>query len=244
MRFIHYVTPANSPYLSVTLDEILTNAVLLTIWNSDIVFVGNNCSLKENVNIDYCEANNIPIIRGFVGGRAFLYESGKHLTYTIYNTEVFPDVLQLQTIIVNSLKDFGIDTSISKYDIIYRTGRVSMVAPSTLSRSILTSDLILDIDYDKIEACLKFPDSKWNDKPVDNIRDWIKPLKSIVTINSNDLIQKLRQETERILNISLIDSNLTSEEIQKMENLLPKYTSDEWIKYGRWCPIRKAEYVI
>lgn len=237
MRFIHYIFPKNSLFEGVTIDEILNDVVLLSYWDSDVVYMGAQCPMGENVNIEYCELNNIPIMRGSFSGRAFLYEVGKHLTLRIYKIGV--KEVDVQTIISRVLSNLGINTTIINNDICLGNGRISMSAPQNkFLKNAVAADLILDADYNKIEACLKSPDSKWKNKPVTNFREWINPLKNLVTLDTSTLIQQLRYESEKVLNISLENDNLSIEEKEKMENLLPKYTSEEWIKYGRWCPIK------
>lgn len=87
-------------------------------WNSPTLTLGRN-QKTNNINIEFCNRNNIPIIRRISGGRALLHD--KELTYCfVCNSEYLDNAGSIQKSyehisqgLILGLKKLNIDTTLS-----------------------------------------------------------------------------------------------------------------------------------
>ena len=87
-------------------------------WNTPTLTLGRN-QKSNNINIEFCNRNNIPIIRRISGGRALVHD--KELTYCfVCNSECLDNAVSIQKSyeyisqgLILGLKKLNIDTTLS-----------------------------------------------------------------------------------------------------------------------------------
>lgn len=154
-----------------------------------MVYVGASCLMTDNINIVNCKKENVGVARGKLDGRAYVYDKGDAI-YIILSTLESISVKLLEKIVQKTLTNMGIGTFIEFNDIRYGNSRVAMSAPSVkIGEHYITGiEVLFKSNTNLAEKCLFFPGSKWVNKPVTNIKEWIRPLNTIKPIKIKDFI--------------------------------------------------------
>jgi len=105
MRSIHY--KSNNVYLGMASFESFLDDALYFLEVPDFVFIGRGVPHHENINVKYCQENNIPMVRSVVYGRSYLFEAGKNLYVCLISREQTAES-KLQEILIDALGNIGI----------------------------------------------------------------------------------------------------------------------------------------
>ncbi len=104
-----------------------------------------------------------------------------------------------------------------------------------------SGSIISDFDYDFCEnALLPLPELFAN-KEAKSHREWVTTIKAVLgrEVSYDEVVSALRLGFEDVLQIEFdLSNSLTDEEAQILEELKVKYQSAQWLKKGKWSPIK------
>src|SRR5579872_6395787 len=189
MRNLYY--KCNNAYLGMASFEAIQEDTLYFLELPTNIFIGGKCALYENVKIDSCD---LPIVRSPILGGAFVFEGGRNLWISLHTKEktdekVFTDM------ILNALKKVGIEAELHANDFVYQGKQLGMytMAVKTDYGYFLSAQITFESDFDLIESVLIFPQTKWVDKPVENIREWLCPLSNF-SVNIPTFLEAIKTD--------------------------------------------------
>jgi len=236
------------PYDGIPLKEVLLTArdkglipdTLAFYRFKRLAWVGRTGNLQKRVNVEYCRRENIPIIRGSSMGGGSLND-GNVLQYDLVSSGSLAkdDIRLAMNYTTRALQFMGLDPEITtkRNDVLLNGRKVSGTGTVVLPSGVFFSSgtLIFDFDYDLCERVLQ-P----RDRPVSH-RDWVTTLKAQLRreVPFSEVISAIKQVFETELKIEFeVSTSLTEAEEQILESLQEKYRSEEWLKTGRWSPIK------
>jgi len=243
MRKIHY--KSNNAYLGMASFESMSEDTLYFLQMPDYVFVGLNTPIEGNVNVMNCQLRNIPVVRSAILGRSYLFEAGKNLWIGLASKEQIEEAI-LQEILIDALKNIGVEATIRINDILFGVQQLGMTAPSLKIPGgfMVAGQITFDADFQKVEECLVMPNDKWVDKaPATNIGDWILPLSKLTPTTINQFVEAVTVSTAKILNIDIKDGQFNQEELAEMTRLKGEYMSNDWLNpIGHFGHLRPGLY--
>lgn len=180
---------------------------------SPYVCIGFHQDVKQEVDLDYCRQNDIPVFRREVGGGA-VYLDGNQLFFQLIlkeNNPIVPNRIDafykkfLQPVI-NVHHRIGIPAKYKPVnDLIVKHRKISGTGAAEIGDSIVfVGNLILDFDYKTMARVLKIPDEKFRDKVKKTIEE------NLSTISRELGQKKAEQWNEATLN------NMMTEEFTKL----------------------------
>lgn len=253
-RFID--TGFNDAYTNMAIDEALAincKEPILRIyqWKPKAVSIGYNQNMQKELNLEYCQKNNIDAVRRITGGKAVFHNN--ELTYSFIlpeNLNLLPmDIVESYKIIANALvialKEIGINANIKKinekittsicfnssnwYELSVNGKKISGSAQRRIKGKILQhGPILIDFDYEK--NLLLFN----SDNEIDSINNLKKRITSIKNelkkeIDIKKLKNAIKYSFEKNFNFNIIDDSLNENEILLAHKLLKeKYLTDEW----------------
>lgn len=217
------------------------NTLLFTQLAGEYVGIGKNASIKQVVDLDFCKANRIPVIRtvsphrtsGFVDSNTI-----RTLLVVKKDTPPFSDMDKAEQLFyeaaVASLKSLGLKAEhIPKTNNVVVKGKKVSICNLYVRGNIILFrwSIALDFNYDRAEKAI------YSSK---DMREWVTTVKKELgrEVSVDELKGAIKQGFQQTLGIEFEEGELSSEELNKIEGLLPKYTSETWLKYGKWSPVK------
>ncbi len=148
-------------------------ALCLVSPSTSYVCIGFHQDVEQEVDIEYCKANQIPIFRRNLGGGAVYLDEGQLFFHLILHKDnpIVPKRKEtfyqkyLQPII-NVYRQIGIPAEYKPInDVIVETKKISGTGVGEIGDCIVfVGNLIVDFNYDMMARILKVPDEKFRDK--------------------------------------------------------------------------------
>jgi lipoate-protein ligase A len=144
------------------------------------VCIGFHQDVKQEVDLEFCRANNIPVFRREVGGGA-VFLDGQQLFFQLIlkrDNPIAPKRIDafykkfLQPVI-DLHHHIGIPAAYKPVnDLVVETRKISGTGAAEIGDCVIfVGNLILDFDYETMSKVLKIPDEKFRDKVKKTIED-------------------------------------------------------------------------
>lgn len=201
--------------------------------------VGFHQEAEREVDLEYCRAHGIPVVRRVVGGGAILdgpweqdymvvvppgapgTEGSVAAFYDRYLAPIRATLLRLGVAAERS----GVN------DLAAQGRKVSANGAVTLEGSwILVGDILLDLDVDAMSRVLKVPDEKFRDKLAGGMAEWLTSVRALTgrTPPRAQVTKTLAEEFSRAFGVALKPGTLSAEESQGLARLREVRTKDDW----------------
>jgi len=208
--------------------------------SSPYVCIGYHQNLEQEVDLDYCKRNEIPVFRREVGGGA-VFLDGNQIFYQIVlhkdhplastdKTEFYQRMLQP---VADTYRELGIP---AKYrpvnDVVTLEGRkiAGTGAAEIGDYIILVGNLIADFDYKTMARVLRVPDEKYRDKVFKSMTENLTTIKRELghIPTWDEMAEPLIRHFEQVLG-TLEPAELPQKVYDQMEILKPEFESDAWL---------------
>jgi len=221
--------------------NIVGDTLIFCYPRSPLVSLGYHQQIEKELDVQFCRDNGIPFVRRILGGGAVYLDRGQLFYQLIIGpenpmlpknvTEAFRLFLQAPVWAYQSL---GIDAHYRPVNDIQVAGRkISGNGAATTADGVfvLTGNIILSFDYEKMVRVLKVPSEKFRDKAYKTLREYLSTasaeLGREVTIDEAKIA--IKKGFERLLGEELQHGTLTPEEQKLIGELRASYLSDEWL---------------
>lgn len=210
------------------------NTLLFPQLSEEYVGIGKLTNISQMVHLDFCKTNDIPIIRSFSPVRTSSFIDSNSIRCWAVATKGITKQAFFEAAVA-SLKSLGLKAEhVPKTNNIVIKGRkVSVCNVHRHGNSILFPwSIALDFNYDRAEKAIYSPR---------NMREWVTTVRKELgrEVSVGELKDAVKQGFQQTLGITFEEGGLSTEEISKIEELLPKYTSETWLKYGKWSPVKE-----
>ncbi len=204
------------------------------------VCIGYHQDAAQEVDLAYCRAHGLPVFRREVGGGA-VYLDGDQLFYQLVIHRDSPLVprgkdafyQRFLAPVVAAYRQLGIDARYRPVnDIVTAQGRkISGNGAADIGDyCVLVGNLILDFDYDTMARVLRVPDEKYRDKVHATMRENLTTIRRELGIAPayHELVGLLVQQFAPLVG-GLEPAGLDAAVYDKVAELTPQFTSDEWL---------------
>ncbi len=226
-------------------------ALVLLSPASPYVCIGYHQDLVKEVDVEFCQANGIPIFRREVGGGA-VYLDGDQLFYQLIvhkdnpltptgKLAFYKRFLQPP---IETYRAIGIPSEYKPVnDIITHNRKISGNGAAEIGDYlILVGNLILDFNYEMMSRVLRVPDEKFRDKVYKSMRENLSTIRrELEEVPSREvLFSRLALNFERILG-PLPRADVDAELGNEVSRLASLFSKEEWLyKVGRRMEGRKV----
>jgi lipoate-protein ligase A len=197
--------------------------------------------MTDEVDVDYCKANDVDCIRRITGGGAVYHDFNGEITYSIIlpkQHHLAPaDIIKSYQIlcqgIIAGLKYMGIHSEFKPInDVVTGGKKISGNAQTRRHSCVLQhGTVLLDLDVEKMFTILKVPQEKISDKMIADVKERVTSISDILdrSVPMRELQEALQYGFTEALDLALIPSSLTADEARDVDRLASeKYSSVEW----------------
>ena len=198
----------NSQLIYHALAEMGQESLVLVSPSTPYVCIGFHQDARQEVDLEYCHKNGIPVFRREVGGGA-VYLDGDQLFFQLILKRKNPAIptrkdtfyRKLLQPVVNTYRKIGIEAKYKPVnDVIVSNRKISGTGVAEIGESIVfVGNLILDFNYKMMCRILKIPNEKFRDKIYKTMEENLSTIRRELGENAAD------QWNEATLNKILID---------------------------------------
>lgn len=204
------------------------------------ISVGYFQDTKQEVDLEYCQREGLPVIRREVGGGTVYLDHNQIFYHVIWNRDnphfsrkISEIYQQLSIAPIETYGEFGIETEFRAInDIVTSEGRkIAGLGGADIADSmVFVGSLILDFNYDRMVHAIKVPEEKFRNKVFktmeENVTTMRRELGSIPP--REDITRVLRENFEKTLG-KLEPVALHDEIVRKMTELAAWFNSPEFL---------------
>ncbi len=224
------------------LDEGLSPPTLRLRRVRHAVFVGVTQDVYAEVDVDYCRANGIKIVRRMNGGGAVYHDVGSFCYSAFFPRAHFATYSDKELFhlfaqpVIRTCADYGLQAQESGRNDVVVNGRkiYGSAQMAWYDAFVQSGTFLVDIDFETMWRALKPSALKFADKSVKTIYDRVTSLNRELgrAVPVEEVMDRLAQHIAESLNVTLVPGELTDEERALAEQLWrEKYATDAWT-YG------------
>jgi lipoate-protein ligase A len=218
-------------------------ALVLVSPASPYVCIGFHQDVEQEVDLDFCKVNNIPVFRREVGGGAVFLDGTQLFFHLILKRDnpIVPKRIdafykKFMQPVIDVHQRLGIEARYKPVnDIVVGHRKVSGTGAAEIGDCIVfVGNLILDFDYQTMSRVLKIPDEKFRDKVRKTIEENLSTItreagKDVVSQwTEADLNEMMAEEFQHLLG-PMIPTEKDPELIQKMKDVAAEMMQDDWL---------------
>ncbi len=202
------------------------------------VFVGVYQDTWSEVDVDYCQAHGIQIVRRQNGGGAVYHEMGSFCFSAFFRRDVFlqseEELYRLfATPAIHTCADYGVTARFQgRNDLLVGERKIYGSAQFAWYGAFVQSGTFLvNMDFDVMERALTPPSLKFAGKPARSIQERVTSLSRELghDLETGEVMHRFASHAAQVLGIRLVPGDLTPEEQALADELLAvKYSTDEW----------------
>jgi lipoate-protein ligase A len=218
------------------------NTVVFCYPSHPYVCVGVHQVVELEVDVEYCTSKNIPIIRRQVGGGTVYLDEWQQFYHVIIRSDdplarlgIEDFFRELLKPVVKFYRSYGLPAMYKPVnDVVINGRKASGNGAAKLHNSmVLIGNVILDFNAEEASKILRVPDIKLRDKLVKSMKEWVTSLKNELGYipSREEVVERLKESFESELNVDLVESYLTPEELSELDRVRQYISSREWL-YG------------
>lgn len=202
------------------------------------VFVGAYQNTWSEVDVDFCRAHDIQIVRRANGGGAVYQEMGSFCFSAFFRRELFAqsdeELYRLFAVpAIRTCADYGVVASFQGWNDV-AVGQRKIYGSAQLSwysAFVQSGTFLVNMNFDVMERALTPPDIKFAGKTARSIRERVTSLSNEVgrVVDTQEVIARFVINAADTLGLRLVPGDLTTEELALADELLAvKYSTDAW----------------
>jgi lipoate-protein ligase A len=214
------------------------DTILLVSTERPYVCVGFHQEIEKEVDLDYCRARGLPVLRREVGGGAVYLDQGQVFTQWIFHRGHLPlDLgerfrLYAQPL-VETYRALGVNATYRPINDIHVDGRkIGGTGAASLGEAeVVVGSLMFDFNVEVMAHVLKVSSEKMRDKLHQSLREYMTTLTQQLgkAPDRDEIERRYVEQCAKVLGRTVVPGTLTPEELAVAEELDARFLSDEWL---------------
>jgi lipoate-protein ligase A len=215
------------------------NTISLMSPDRPYVCIGYHQDLDKEIDLDYCRAEDIPVLRREVGGGAVYLDGGQLFVHLIFHREDLPrQVEEIYKLfigpIVKTYRRIGIEASHRPLnDIVVGDRKIGGTGIAAIGEAtVMAGSLMFDFDTKTMARALKVSSEKMRDKIYQSLQDYmttiVRQLKHPPPWDEVKAI--LVGEFAERLGVKIEPGPLRSDERRRVTTLNRRFSSSRWLR--------------
>ena len=229
------------------MDDATPNTIALVNPDRPYICIGYHQELDKEVDLEYCDARGIPILRREVGGGAVYLDGGQLFVQWIFHRENLPrQVEEVYRLFIGPLVETYRALGIEAYhrslnDILVGERKIGGTGIAAIGQAlVVVGSLMFDFDSETMARALKVSSEKMRDKIYESLRDYMTTMKrELGRRPSREKVKSiLTGKLREALGVELEPGSLTYNERKTIETLNRRFLSPHWLRLKGGLPRR------
>lgn len=217
------------------------DTVVVATPRDSYICIGNFQDPNLEIDQEFCEENNLPVIRRQTGGGAVLIDRNQLFIQWIFKPESLPSRVSerfdvFMEPLIETHKFFGIDAYFHPANDVHVGGRkiVGTGAATIGNAEVVTGNFLFDFNHELMAGALKLPVNSLRPNVHESLQNYMTTIKEQgATDNVNEWKKVYFKKFEEILGKGLSEGNLSQEEQKEIELWDKKLTSPMWTQANK-----------
>jgi lipoate-protein ligase A len=214
------------------------DTIILVAPTEPYVCIGFHQELEKEVDVEYCHAHGLPIVRREVGGGAVYLDKNQVFMQWIFHRAALPqDVGDRFALYVKPLVEtyhtLGIPASYRPInDVHVESRKIGGTGAAQIGQAeVVVGSLMFDFNFGLMSRVLKVVSEKMRDKIVQSLNEYMTTMtRQLGHAPDRDVVVKLYLDRARVtLGRPIVPGELTARELALAEELDRQFTTDEWL---------------
>ena len=214
------------------------DTILLVTSYEPYVSIGFHQEAEREVDLEYCRARGIPVVRREVGGGAVYLDRNQVFCQWVFGRARVPANLEERfrwycRPLVETYRALGVEAYLRPVNDIQVAGRKigGTGAASIGAAEVTVGSLMFDFDHDLMARVLRVPSEKMRDKVFQSIREYVTTLRrELGYVPHREKVKALYLDhCARALGRPLEQGVLTDREEEAAAELERRFSSEEWL---------------
>ncbi len=205
------------------------------------VCIGYHGVLHTEVDVAYCNATGLPILRRETGGGTVYLDEDQLFSQWIFAAESLPFRNDQRFILftkplIATYQYFDIDAyAFPPNDVHVKGKKIVGTGAATIGMAeVMTGNFLFDFDYSIMSKILNLPDDNYRKLTYESLSDYMTTIRREVDeVPSMERLKSIYIEAcGRCLDRPIIRGRMTAEELKSIQDLDKKFLDKEWIYDG------------
>jgi len=214
------------------------NTISLMSPDSPYFCIGFHQQMEKEVDLEYCNAHQLPVLRREVGGGAVYLDSGQMFVHFIFHREDLPrQVEELYKLFIRPLvetyRGFGIQAEHRPLnDIVVGGQKIGGTGIAAIGEAIVVvGSVMFDFDTETMAHALRVSSEKMRDKVYQGLQDYMTTMKRELGVPAprNEVKAALIANLGKSLGVHVEPGALTTEERKTIRGLNRRFVSRRWL---------------
>ncbi|HAL57338.1 MAG TPA: ligase [Bacteroidetes bacterium] len=222
------------------------------------VCIGYHQEVEKEIDVSYCGANDIPVIRRQVGGGAVLLDVNQLFFHVIIPKDKAADFRLPSTLMeryaylakapIAAYEPLGIRAQFRPINDIHVNGKkIGGTGTADVGGAFLfVGSMMLDFNHALMARVLKFSDEKMRDKVQKTMEDYVTSMRR--ELGAAPPIESVKKELvaafAEVYQLDFVGSELSHQELQKVDELDRTFAGEAWLHAVQWNDTRSRSLTI
>ena len=214
------------------------DTIILVSPADPYVCIGYHQDLEKEVDVEYCQAHGLPVLRREVGGGAVYLDDGQVFTQWVFHRDSLPHALEKRfelyvRPLVETYQALGINAVHRPINDIHVAGKKiggTGAAQMNLAEVVVGS-LMFTFDKATMARVLKVPSEKMRDKIFESLEQYMTTMsEQLQEMPDRQAVKDLYiEKCAEALEAEIVPGEWTAAEEKMATELDARFTSDEWL---------------
>ena len=220
------------------LDENSPDTIILVAPTEPYVCIGFHQELEKEVDVEYCRAHDLPVVRREVGGGAVYLDKNQVFMQWIFHWHALPhEVGDRFALYVKPLVEtyhaLGIPADYRPINDVHVDGRkIGGTGAAQIGQAqVVVGSLMFDFNFELMSRVLQVASEKMRDKLYQSLNEYMTTMTRQLghTPNRDTVVKLYLDKVQTALSRPIVPGEPTARELALAEELDRQFTTDEWL---------------
>ena len=220
------------------LDENSPDTIILVAPTRPYVCIGFHQELLKEVDVEYCRAHGLPMVRREVGGGAVYLDKNQVFMQWIFRRDALPrdmgDRFALYAKpLVETYQALGIPANYRPINDVHVQGKkIGGTGAAQMGiAEVVVGSLMFDFNFETMSHVLKVPSEKMRDKVFQSLNEYMTTMTHQLgfTPDRDAIVKIYLEQVQAALGRSIVRGEPTGKELALAEELDRQFVTDEWL---------------